>query len=397
MALAQLDTRTLDDLKPPSRGQVDIWDADLPGFGIRLSQGGSKSWVVMVRRGGRRVRLTLGPYPDLSPDAARSQAAQYLSPHLSPRHDGQPRVPDSDAAGANRTAGLTPDLIATAKRVLVLLQAVLDAETDRAPARAPTTPPSIAGRYGRRPRILLAEDTDTNRMLALAMLAIEPYDIDTATNGREAVEAAKTNPYDLILMDVSMPVMDGIAAAQAIRALPGPIARVPIIAMTAHAMTSDRDRCLAAGMNDYVSKPISRAALTEKIAARLGTQPAPRDPHPPLPAVLDASVLDQLRRDLRSDALGGFIDTLLPDIRNRVHGIYSAQVTGNLAAIGAHAHSLISLASTFGAYALESLARRIEDRARTGTAEALPALLDALRPVVDETVAALAELRRRSH
>jgi CheY-like chemotaxis protein/HPt (histidine-containing phosphotransfer) domain-containing protein len=391
MALAQLDTATLENLRPPSRGQIDVWDANLPGFGIRLSQGGSKSWVVMVRRGGRRVRLTLGPYPDLSPDTARNQAAQYLSP----RHEGRPaaRMPEPDSAGT----GLTSDLIATARGVLVLLQTALDAEMARSPARrAETIAPSIAGRDGRRPRILLAEDTDTNRMLALAMLAVEPYDIDTATNGREAVEAAKTNVYDLILMDVSMPVMDGLEAAHAIRALPGLNATVPIIAMTAHAMTSDRDRCLAAGMTDYVSKPVSRALLIEKIAARLGTQPAARDARAPLPAVLDARVLDQLSQDLRLDTLGGFIDTLLPDIQNRVRGIYAAEVAGNLAALGTHAHSLISLASTFGAYALESLARTIEDRARAGAAEALPPLLDALRPVVDETVAALAELRQRS-
>jgi CheY-like chemotaxis protein/HPt (histidine-containing phosphotransfer) domain-containing protein len=390
---ARLDIRTLDGLKPPSRGQMDIWDSSLPGFGIRLSQGGSKSWVVMVRRGNRRARLTLGPYPDLSPDAARAQALHYLS-QRDGRANGR-RGPSSGEQREHRAPGLTPDLLATARRALVLLQAVLESDTPQSPSPAEAPRPTAIRHHGRRRRILLVEDTDTNRMVVLAMLALEPYDIDTATNGWEAVEAVKATPYDLVIMDVSMPVMDGLSAAAAIRALPGPESRVPIIAMTAHAMASDRERCLAAGMDDYLSKPVLRDELIDKIEARLGMPPESRDTPAPLPAALDASVLTQLSHDLRADGIGGFIDTLLPDIESRVHGIYAAQASGNLAALSAHAHGLVGLAATFGAHALESLARTIDTRARSGATESLPALLDALKPVVEETVTALRELRRR--
>ncbi|MFO0997682.1 MAG: response regulator [Alphaproteobacteria bacterium] len=412
MAKIHLNARALEELKPPHRGQVDVWDAGLPGFGIRLSQGGSKSWVVMARRGARRVRLTLGPYPELSIEAAREEATRHLGPGAEALAHGetvQPRQPvATDAASARAPAGafsLTPEMAAAARQVLALFQAWLEGQPVGAPAESLSLPSSgpvpAAGpaaahdQAGRRQRILLAEDTETNRMLVLAMLASEPYDIDTVHDGRDAVEAAKKRSYDLILMDVSMPIMDGVDATRAIRALPGPVAKVPIIAMTAHAMAADRERCLAAGMDDYVSKPVSRAELVEKLASRLAARAGQPASAPPT-AVLDEEVLRQLRQDLRADSLASFIDSLLPDIQMRVRGIFVAHVAGNLPALAAHAHSLISLAATFGAGSLAALARSLEERAHAGSAEALPPLIEALKPMVEDTLAALTALRQRS-
>jgi CheY-like chemotaxis protein len=104
-------------------------------------------------------------------------------------------------------------------------------------------------------RILVVEDTAINRMLMDEILTQAGMVVEFAEDGQVAVAQVKARPYDLVLMDMQMPVMDGIAATVAIRQLPG-MGQLPIIAMTANAMPADSDRCLASGMNDYLSKPI---------------------------------------------------------------------------------------------------------------------------------------------
>jgi PAS domain S-box-containing protein len=114
--------------------------------------------------------------------------------------------------------------------------------------------------------LLLVEDNEVNQVLALALLARSGHRVHAVSGGAEAVAAARDGNYDLILMDVQMPEMDGIEATRRIRALEGAKSRTPIVAMTANAMMGDRERFLAAGMDDYVSKPIDRAALLAVIA-----------------------------------------------------------------------------------------------------------------------------------
>jgi CheY-like chemotaxis protein len=110
--------------------------------------------------------------------------------------------------------------------------------------------------------ILLAEDNPTNQKFAIAVLAKAGHAITLAKNGQEAVEQARNNRFDLILMDIEMPLLDGFGATQAIRASG---VNTPIIALTAHAILGFRERCLAVGMTDYVTKPIRRRDLLEKL------------------------------------------------------------------------------------------------------------------------------------
>lgn len=125
-------------------------------------------------------------------------------------------------------------------------------------------------------RILLAEDNQVNQQVATAMLLKGGHRIDVAANGREALNAVRDVPYDVVLMDIQMPVMDGITAANAIRALEGERGKVPIIAVTANAMRGDRERYIDAGMDEYVAKPIQPPALSAalarvcKVRAKLG-------------------------------------------------------------------------------------------------------------------------------
>ncbi|MEJ2228090.1 MAG: response regulator [Alphaproteobacteria bacterium] len=132
----------------------------------------------------------------------------------------------------------------------------------------PAAPPHENGK----PRILLAEDNSANQQLIIAMLENSGYCVDVVADGVEAVQAAQSLPYDLILMDIRMPVMGGIEAVQRIKAINGESGACPIIAMTANAMKGNREEYLAAGMTDYISKPVDMRTLIDKLRSYLGEQ-----------------------------------------------------------------------------------------------------------------------------
>jgi signal transduction histidine kinase/CheY-like chemotaxis protein len=163
-------------------------------------------------------------------------------------------------------------------------------------------------------RLLVADDVEINQKLVKAILADSGFVIDQVGTGLEAIAAVERRTYDLVLMDLQMPELDGLEATRRIRALPGPGAQVPIIAMTANAMRGDEERCLQAGMDGYVSKPIDRGQLLEQIARWLGdgaADPATQridagtDAEPPDEAASEAleALLDQMT-DLERGSAG---------------------------------------------------------------------------------------------
>jgi len=139
-------------------------------------------------------------------------------------------------------------------------------EASAAPEPAAPAPAQPGARTARRLRLLVAEDNEVNRLMLAAMIEREGHDWEFAHDGRAALEAAQSQDYDLVLMDLHMPEMDGIDATRAIRALPSEKAQVPIVALTADAFADTRARCIEAGMNDFLSKPVS----VDQLARLLG-------------------------------------------------------------------------------------------------------------------------------
>jgi CheY-like chemotaxis protein len=121
--------------------------------------------------------------------------------------------------------------------------------------------------------VLLVEDHPINQKLATVLLQRMGFQVDLAKDGAEAVLAAESRAYDLILMDVQMPVMNGIEATEKIRAGSGPNKTTPIVALTANAMQSDKDACFAAGMNDFLTKPFSKEGLAQALERQLQRSP----------------------------------------------------------------------------------------------------------------------------
>jgi CheY-like chemotaxis protein len=149
---------------------------------------------------------------------------------------------------------------------LQALQREAGPETDTATATAPSAEAPPAAPKPRAGRVLVAEDHAINQKVIQTMLDRLGWDVTLAANGFEAVQAASEQPFDLVLMDMQMPEMDGLEATRRIRQLPGPAAQLPIVALTANAMQSDREACLAAGMNDFLPKPLNGQQLKDCLA-----------------------------------------------------------------------------------------------------------------------------------
>lgn len=189
-------------------------------------------------------------------------------------------------AGRAIALGLAPPLIKPVRyeELERAVNTALGVHSELTVVREVTPPyPTVASRPRR--RILLAEDNAINQQLVRRLLEPRNVEVVVVENGAEAIAAVQKEPFDLILMDLQMPVMDGIAAAQTIRSLEPPDRpRMPIIALTAHALPGDQERCLAAGMDAYISKPIQARQLIDTVEAFLAGRPrnppAPSSPAP---------------------------------------------------------------------------------------------------------------------
>ncbi len=257
-------------------------------------------------------------------------------------------------------------------RMARLRQCLLDVLRGQTAPAAPTAtrPAPPTGR-----RVLVAEDNAVNQKVALLLLAKLGYRAEAVGNGVEAVEAVQRIPYDLILMDCQMPELDGYEATARIRALEGPQRHVPIVAMTANAMEGDRDRCLAAGMNDYIPKPVREADLAAMLSRWTAATPAAARAEQP--ASVDRAVIADLRQ-LSPPGEPSFVDELidafLEDTPAQLAAMRAALAAGDSAALHAAAHSLKGSSGALGARRLSALCAQLEGLARAA------ALDDAVLP-----------------
>jgi len=259
----------------------------------------------------------------------------------------------------------------------------------------PQAVPSALGGH-----VLLVEDNPVNRQVAQRLLGLIGLSFELAENGKEALEALAQHPFDAVLMDCQMPVMDGYTATRILRQNEASQAgkHIPIIAMTANAMAGDREKCLKAGMDDYLSKPLNRALLEQTlrkwlppgarsrtvvapagspapvplpVKAAAAAAPPPRPAAPPAAASPAESVLDNdVVRDLlevMGDEFTDLVRVYLEDTPKAIAALEQSATRGHIEGLIAPSHSLKSTSANLGALTLSELAKRVEHGARGGT------------------------------
>ena len=257
-----------------------------------------------------------------------------------------------------------------------VLATVLGLDRRHAPQRIVAAARHYPDGEGR--RVLLVEDNSVNQKIAVRMLEKIGHAVDVAANGQEALDAISRSRYSVILMDCQMPVMNGYEATRRIRMLDGPASSTPIVAMTAAAMQSDRDRALEAGMNDHIAKPVkqeelaatlgrwvqvSEASASEVGSAASAAQNAPgaeseNDARP----VLDAETLDRLRAldDGTDDDSPSLVEEFLASCGVALDRLRSAVADSNTEEVAFHAHTLKGSTATLGARRASVLCAEME-------------------------------------
>ncbi|WP_277057182.1 ATP-binding protein [Trichlorobacter lovleyi] len=246
--------------------------------------------------------------------------------------------------------------------------------------------------------ILLADDVEVNRELAKAVLERYDHRITEATNGREALQAYTAGRFDIVLMDVQMPEMDGLQAATAIRRLEQERGngRTPIVAMTAYAGKEDRDKCLAAGMDDYLSKPVKPAQVLEMLQRYCGAVVV--EPEPDAVAVPAVAVEDEIPVYAKADLLerlGGaealiprFMGLFFKGVEPNMSALEEAIAEGNPDKVRTTSHAIKGSSANIGAMQMRETAAAIEAAAKTGDVSGAPAGLEKLKVQLEEFKAA---------
>ena len=267
-----------------------------------------------------------------------------------------------------------------------LLDAILRALNASAIVNTPRTPTTRLAKYDNIVplKILLTEDGLVNQKVAIGLLSLRGHKVQVANNGHEALELAQRHRFDVILMDVQMPEMDGFEATAAIRAnerLCG--GHVPIIAMTAHAMKGDRERCLDAGMDGYISKPVDAAELYSSIerytpGRAMASGDAPSQSPRAQPLVLDwPAALQQMQG--QTDLLQEVAQEFLRECPALLAEIREAFVKQDSVRARRAAHTLQGSAGIFAAHSTSNAARKLEGLAELGALGEAEAAFDDLR------------------
>jgi two-component system sensor histidine kinase/response regulator len=239
--------------------------------------------------------------------------------------------------------------------------------------------------------ILLVEDTPVNREVGIGMLELLGHRVDVAEHGQQAVDATAQQPYDIVLMDCQMPVMDGFSATDAIRErerASNNARRLPIIALTAHAVEGDRERCLSAGMDDYLTKPFTLRQLQNMLArwdpaheAHPDSRHEPDRAVPPIEAAIDTDAWDAIRalqRPDRPNLLHKTITLYLAHSQSLIDQLQQTLAQPDIPSAQMAAHTIKSSSAQLGAHRLAQLCQEVEAACLAGTTEQLPRLIPRL-------------------
>jgi two-component system, sensor histidine kinase len=273
------------------------------------------------------------------------------------------------------------------------LKVVEAASMPRPPAAAPAGEPTTAGMGSL--RVLVAEDHPVNRQYMAALLEGMGHRPFFAGNGLEAVQAIREQHFDIVLMDLHMPVLDGVGATLSIRALPdNTAATVPIIALTADAFAQTRERCLMAGMNDFLAKPVSPERLSAMLRRLFGGTPGMAEPLPPGLAeaasgasavVLDRSTLDAALRAMPRERLAHLLQSFFEQGPEMVERLRVALRDGQALDLRVNAHAARGAALNFGLSALAQTAQALHEGATHVPAHEIARLIQRYELLLDRS------------
>ena len=237
-------------------------------------------------------------------------------------------------------------------------------------------------------RVLVAEDSQGSQMVTKILLQKMGCEVRLANDGAEAVQAASEQDFDVILMDMSMPNMDGLEATRRIRAMKGKTSQVPIIAMTANAFIDDRQKCMDAGMSDFVAKPININSLIDRLVhwVSIGAElPEETEGEVGSLSVEESELVDQrtlsdLEKETSHELVTQVIGIFIRETGERMAALLEAGSQQQLEGIVSEAHAIKSSAGTFGAVLLQEIAGRVELLGRQGKLAESIALIDSVYP-----------------
>lgn len=316
-----------------------------------------------------------------------------------------------------RQAGIDAYLVKPIRQseLLACLSALLQSKQDRAEV-LPTVPsPALITRHTLKEanlkiarRILVAEDNRVNQVVVRSLLETQGYEVQLVSNGQEAITALEESTYDVVLMDCQMPEMDGFTATQEIRRREGDTRYTPIVALTAHAMQSERERCLAAGMDDFLSKPFKTAELAAVLTRIMSDSPLSQAPSPAsCPSQPDQQELQvtneawkqhlharlaTLERACDADTLIYLIDVFLEDSEDCLVQIREALAQTDTETLARLAHKLKGSSGNLGAANVAELCEELDLQATQIVAAGSP-LIDELADQLHAAQALLRQIR----
>ena len=353
----------------------DILQQHLQSCGVEVTTAGTSAAALTELNAGDRPPFDLALVDDQMPDQDGFQLAKLIC--QDPRWSALRLIllTTRDDHDSGESARLFAAVLAKPLRrsqLFACIARVMSGQPGTAPETLPGPPPAAPppALRGAAPRILLVEDNPVNREVAVAMLENLGCATEAAENGWLAIEAMTATTYDAVLMDCQMPIMDGLTAAGEIRRREhtSGAARVPIIALTANAMEGERERCLAAGMDDFLSKPFTQRQLATLLRRWLALRALPESERRDLSRVplIDSDVLRNIAALAKPTLLNSMIDLYLQHSPGLIGAIETAAANMQAEALTQAVHTLKSSTSNLGGTRLAMVAKECENLVRGG-------------------------------